>query len=110
MSLDIDAITAQMISDSKNVFTSKWPDVKIYAESELRNFVIHLQELDSWKRDGKISEEDAKAMVNLHKRSMKMVFTSCQVISLVLAEKVVNSAVDKIKNLVNSKLGWQLLE
>jgi len=62
-----------------------------------------------WKTTGEITEEQARVLSRLHQRSMKMVLTALEGISLAMAEKAINSAIDVVRNVVNSAIGWDIL-
>jgi len=68
-----------------------------------------MAEIALWKTTGEITEEQARVLSRLHQRSMKMVLTALEGISLAMAEKAINSAIDVVRNVVNSAIGWDIL-
>lgn len=97
------------ISDAvKLALGEKWDEARDFAESESKKFAQNVAEIAYWNETGKITEEQGKVLLRMHQRSMKMVLTSLEGISLVMAEKAVNAAVDAIGDIVNGLIGWDL--
>lgn len=107
--IDIEEVAKQMIEATKGVFNEKWPEVKKYAESESKKFAANMAEIALWRANNEITEDEAKSLIGLHKRSMKMVFTSLEGISLAMTEKAINAAIDVIRQTVNTAIGLTLL-
>jgi len=107
--IDVDSVAQQMITAAKAVLGEKWPEAKKFAESESRKFAQNMAEIALWKTTGEITEEQARVLSRLHQRSMKMVLTALEGISLAMAEKAINSAIDVVRNVVNSAIGWDIL-
>lgn len=87
----------------------KWEEAKTFAESESKTFGKNIAEIALWKKTGKITEEQGRVLIRMHQRSMKMVLTALEGISLVLAERAINAALDAISDMVNGIIGWKLL-
>ena len=86
----------------------KWEEAQDFAESEAEKFGKNIAEIVLWKETGKISEEQGKVLLRMHQRSMKMVLTALEGISLVMAERAINAAIDAIGDIVNGIIGWDL--
>lgn len=100
----------EKITDAVKVaLGDKWGEAQAFAESESKKFAQNIAEIALWKETGKITEEQGKILLRMHQRSMKMVLTALEGISLVLAEKAINAAIDAIKDIVNGLIGWDLL-
>lgn len=107
--INIEELSKQMLEAAKGVFDEKWPEVKKFAESESKKFVSNMAEIALWKANNEITEDEAKSLTNLHKRSMKMVFTALEGISLAMAEKAINAAIDVIRTAANTAIGFVIL-
>lgn len=107
--INVDDVVRQMLVAAQGVFKEKWPEVKKFAESESRKFVHSMEEIAIWKELGQITEEQAQALSRLHQRSMKMVFTALEGISLAMAEKAINAALDVIRGIINTAIGWAVV-
>ena len=108
-SINVEETSSQMLAAAKAVFADKWPEVEKFAKSETKKFAQNMLEIQKWKHDNEITESEAKSLTKLHQRSMKMVFTALEGISLALAEKAINSALDVVRSAINSAIGWPVL-
>jgi len=108
-SINVEQTTSDMLAAAKLVFGDKWPEVKKFAESESKKFAENMLEIEKWKKDGDISESEAISLSKLHQRSMKMVFTALEGISLAIAEKAINAALDVVRSAVNTAIGWPVI-
>src|SRR5881394_3942731 len=101
MAIDVNNVMQQMLGAAKGVFADKWPEVSAFAESETKKFAQSMAEIEAWAATGKLTQDEAKSLARLHQRSMKMVLTSVEGISLAVAEKAVNAALDIVRGLIN---------
>lgn len=106
---DVKNIIETITGAIKVALGDKWDEAKDFAESEAKKYAQNIAEIALWKETGKITEEQAIVLMRMHKRSMKMVLTALEGISLVLAEKAINAAIDAIAGLVNGLIGWDIL-
>lgn len=105
----VNEIIKKIAEAIKVALGDKWGEAKLFAENESKKFGQNITEIALWKATGKITEEQGKVLLRMHQRSMKMVLTALEGISLVLAEKAINAAVDAIRDMVNGIIGWELL-
>lgn len=108
--IDIDGLKKIIIGSFVKVFAEKWKDVRIFAESESVKFLSNIAEVAAMKASGDISEEQARALLRLHERSMKMVLCAVEGISLVLVERAVNEMIRAIRDMVNKAIGWDIFQ
>lgn len=107
--INIEDVADKMIGAAKNIFKDKWPEVRNFAASETNKFAQSMAEIEAWKARGEITEEQAKALSRLHQRSMKMVYTSLEGISLAIAENAVNAALSAVRKTINTAIGWTVI-
>jgi hypothetical protein len=105
---DVENIIGQITGAVKTALGDKWDEAQVFAESESKKFAQNIAEIALWKETGKISEEQGKVLLRMHQRSMKMVLTALEGISLVMAERAINAAADAITDIVNGIIGWEL--
>jgi hypothetical protein len=105
---DVKNIVAKISAAVKVALGDKWEEAKDFAESESQKFGANIAEIALWEKTGKITREQGKVLMRMHQRSMKMVLTALEGISLVLAEKAINAAIDAIRDIVNGLIGWDL--
>lgn len=102
-------VAGRMVDAAKGVLGDDWPEAKNFVEAESRKFAQSLGEIALWMQEGDIDEEEAAYLAGMHKRSMKMVMTAAKGISLVMAERAINAAIDEVRSTVNGIVGWVLL-
>lgn len=98
-----------MMQAAKSSLGDDWPEARKFVEAESEKYAESLKRIVIWQQKGEIDEEEAHSLLRLHNRSMKMVLTSARGISLKMAERAVNAALDAVRNTVNRAIGWQLL-
>jgi len=101
-------IIGKITNAVKVALGEKWDEAQDFAESESKKFAQNIAEIALWKETGKITEEQGKVLIRMHQRSMKMVLTALEGISLVLAEQAINAAIDAIGDIINGIIGWDL--
>jgi len=107
--INVKEIAKEMVEAAKGVLGEKWPEVKVFAKSESLKFARNMAEIEIWKETGVVTEEQAAALSRLHQRSMKMVLTALEGITLAMAEKAINAAINVIRKTVNTAIGWVIL-
>jgi len=107
--IEIEKVAGLMIEAAKGVLGEKWPEAQNFVSSESMKFARNMAEIEVWKLSGSITEDQAQALTRLHQRSMKMVLTALEGISLAIAEKAINAAIDIVRGTINKAIGWALL-
>ncbi|WP_295393705.1 hypothetical protein [uncultured Thiodictyon sp.] len=107
--INVNDVARQMLVAAEGVFGEKWPEAKNFATSESKTFAQSMADIQTWKGLHQITEEQARALSRLHQRSMKMVFTALEGISLAMAEKAVNGALDAVRRAINTAIGWRVV-
>jgi hypothetical protein len=107
--INVSDVARQMLVAAEGVFKDKWPEVEHFAVSETTKFAQRMADIQVWKGLHQITEEQAQALTRLHQRSMKMVFTALEGISLATAEKAINAALDVVRVVINKAIGWQVI-
>ena len=107
--IDWDELAIKMLEAAKGSLSDSWPQAEQFMKSETKKYLENVAEITAWKAQGSISEEQAQSLMRLHNRSMKMVLTAVEGISLVMAENAINAALDVAREVINSAIGWALL-
>ena len=100
----------KIMSSLKAELQDKWEEAEVFAESESKKFAGNIAEIALWERTGKITKEQSVVLLRMHQRSMKMVLTALEGISLVLAERAINSVIETVGDFVNDLIGWKLFK
>jgi len=101
----LDAIFSTMITAAKGTLQEDWPEAKQFVETATRSFAASAQNIGELRLQG-MSEDDARFLLDLHKRSMKMVMTAARGISLAMAERAINAALTAARALLNQVVGF----
>lgn len=102
-------VAAKITEAVKVALGDKWDEAKAFAESESKKFAVNIAEIALWKETGTITEEQGRVLLRMHQRSMQMVITALEGVSLVLAERAINAAIDAVADIVNGMVGWDLI-
>jgi hypothetical protein len=109
MPLDTKQIGKDMIVAVAEVFDKEWPEIKEYAEDELKDFARVLGRISARYAAGKITEENARAMVSGQIKAMEIVFLAVEGLGILMVEAAINSAIDVVRTAVNKAIGFGLL-
>ena len=109
MPTDVGQIIGQMGAKAAQVFSSKWPDVRQYAEKEFADFANSVAMIDEMYSKGEITEERAQAHMRMQINSMIPVFIAIEGISLLMAEEAINAALSVVSGVINTAIGFKLL-
>jgi hypothetical protein len=102
-------IGKNMLTAAKGELTSKWIEVKPYAEKEVKAFTENLKFITKLKAEGKINEKQALLYVDIQKSSMRIVLLTIEGLGIVSVENAINAAINSVKESVNTAIGWSIL-
>lgn len=109
MSLDVSQIRKDMIAAARGVFDQKWPEVKEYAEYELKDLARVLGRISSRHAQGKITEERAKSLIRAQIKSMEIVLLAVEGMGILMVEAAINAVIEAVRTTVNRSIGFPLL-
>lgn len=109
MSIDKNEVFQKMVEAAKGVFADKWPQTQEYAESEARIFTERFATIAKLRLEGKITERRAKLHVEFQKDAWETVLLAVEGLSQLLVEEALNAALDAVKDVVNTAVGFALL-
>lgn len=109
MPIDTTKLAKDMVVAASGVFNDTWPSVKDYAESELKDFAENLVDISARLAAGRLSEDNAKAMVRAQVKSVEIVLLAVQGIGILMAESAVNAALDVARTTINTSIGFALI-
>ena len=109
MSLDIDAITKDMIAAAKGVVDDRWPTTREYFESESKMYAQRLASIAKMFNDGLISEKRAKEHVEFQNEAWQTTLEAVKGLSQLVVEQALNAAIKVIRDAVNTAIGFALL-
>ena len=106
---DLNTLVQEMVKAAGNVLKDKWPSVRDYATREFEKLIREFMYIQEMKNQGKITEEHARILIEMHKLAARNVILTSETIGIVAAEKALNAAINIIKDTVNTAIGWTLL-
>jgi predicted deacylase len=109
MALDVRTLIDPMLAAIKPVVGKGWSDVRDYAEGEAEKMALTLAKITDLRTSGKIDEQQAQALLEMQKHSMRMVLLTVEGIGLITAQNAINAALGAVRTVVNSSIGFGLL-
>lgn len=107
--VNVEELAAKMLEAAKNVFSSKWPEAKDYAESEFKKIAESVAFIEAQCALGVMNKEKAKLHLNMQKNASKMMLLCLEGLGLLTVEKAINAALAAVKDTVNTALGFAIL-
>ena len=107
--LDFSSIFNAMLKAAKDSLADKWPAVEELGTSSFKSLAQELIDIEMLRLNNKITDEQARLLLDMNKGTLKIVLLSIEGIGLVAAEEAINAALNAVKNVVNTALGFVLL-
>lgn len=109
MSLDLNAIAKAMGTAFLGSLKKDVPGIKTYAEEEAKKFAQSLAMIEALKIAGKIDKAEAKLHLEIQKNATRTVFLTVKGLGIITVENAINAALNAVKGMVNTALGFVLL-
>jgi len=113
--IDLNQVVPAMVTAAGDVLGEKWPIVKDYAAVELekikKTFVLieTLKQKPNTEPDQKISDDDARILLEMQKNTARAVMLSLEGMSLLIVEAAIKAALDVVSTSINTAVGFALL-
>lgn len=107
--INVQELASKMLDAAKNVFASKWPEAKDYAESEFKKIAEAVAFIETQRAIGEMSDEKAKLHLDMQKNAAKMMLLCLEGLGLIAVEQAINAALAAVKETVNTALGFAIL-
>lgn len=109
MALRASTLVKKMLAAAKGEVAEKWPEVKVYAETEAKKLAQTLVMIEKLKVSGRITKKQAEILLDMQKQTSRVVLLTIEGLSLLAAEAAVNAAIKSIRDAVNDTIGWKLI-
>lgn len=109
MAIDVSDIFQKMLQAAADSLEGKWPSIKDFAETEVKNLAETLALIVRLKTEGKITEEQAQLHLQIQKNTTRMVLLTAEGLALLAVEAAINAALNVVKETVNSAIGFALI-
>jgi hypothetical protein len=107
--MDFSSLLPDMLNAAKAPLAKEWTKAQPYAEQQLESFIQSIERIVLLKQDGSISEEQAKLLISMHKRSMITVLLTVKGLGLLAIESAINAALGVARDTINTAIGWKIL-
>src|SRR5689334_21706001 len=105
MALDISAITKEMLGAALPILASGGEKAVEYAEAQFKKIALQIVSIGEDYATGKLTEDGAKALLEMQENSTKIVLLTVEGLSLIVVEEAINAALSVVKGVVNTALG-----
>jgi len=109
MGLDLDKIAKDMFVAAFGVLKERAPKMRTIVEAEFKKVAQTLVLVESELAAGELSHEEAALLIDMQKSATRSVLLMSQGLSLLLAERAINTALDVVRAAVNTAAGVKIL-
>jgi hypothetical protein len=109
MALKVSDIFSDMLSAARESFADSWPKVRDYARPEMKKLAQSLVDITRLAAQGKVNKQQAKALLNIHANTAKMVMLTVEGLGLIAVENAINAAFKAAADAVNAAAGLKIL-
>jgi len=109
MSVNVDDLLSKMLAAAQGVLSDKWPEVKDYAETELKGVADGIALVEKLHLAGSITDEQARLLLEMKKNTARTVLLAIEGLGILVVEQALNAALNVVKETVNGALHFALL-
>lgn len=109
MSLNVEEMAAAMFAAFQETLSEKWPEVKEYAEAEAKKLAENFVLIEKLYVTNQINKRQAELHRDIQNNATRAVLLAIEGLGLLAVEEAINSALDVLKDTVNTALGFDLL-
>ena len=102
-------LVAKMVGAAKASLGRDWSKARTFAEPELDRLARSLVTIGQLAADGTINQQEAAALLDIHKNTTRMVILTVEGLGLLAVENAINAALGSVKDTLNTALGITLL-
>lgn len=109
MSINVNDLLGDMLEAAKGVLSDKWPEIKDYAETELKGIAEGIVLVEKLHLANAVTDEQAKLLFEMKKNTAKIVLLSIEGLGILAVEQAINAALDVVRDAVNGALDFTLI-
>jgi len=109
MAIDVEKLGKDMFEAAFGVLKARAPKIKILAEGEFKKIAQTMLTIEAELAAGEITRDEAALLVEMQKSATRSVLLMSEGMSLIVAERAINSALDVGRAAVNTATGVKLL-
>ena len=107
--VDFDKAATDALAAAKAVLTSDWSKVEDIVKNIAQSMVNDAVFLEKKKLSGEYNENDAKVFMEDQKTVARIRLRSVAIVTLQLAERILNAISDVFRTAINKAIGWTVL-
>jgi hypothetical protein len=109
MALDLQSLTASMLTAAKGPLEADWKTVQPYAQTQFTNIAQQIVDIEAQLAEGTITQAQASLLLDMQKNASRAVLLTVEGIGLLAAQDAINAALGAISAAVNGALKFPLL-
>jgi hypothetical protein len=109
MAIKVEDLVGPMIGAARNSLAQDWPKAEAYSEMEFRKLAQSLADIAALIAAGKVNEQQAVALLNVHKNTTLMVLLTIEGLGVIAVENAINAALNAVAGVVNTAAGVALI-
>jgi len=109
MAINVGDLLSEMAVVAEHAFAQKWPEIREFAQTELKGIAESIALIERLNLAGQISEEQAKLLLQMKKNTATIVLLTLEGLGIIAVEAAINAALGVIKDTVNEALDFALL-
>jgi len=109
MAIDTGALTNQMFNAAFGVLKGKTPSIGTFVRGECAKIAQTFATIESGVQAGEISAEEASVLLDMQRSATRTVLLSAEGLGMLVVEQAINAALDVVKSVVNTALGFALI-
>lgn len=109
--INTDQLLKAMLHAAARVLQQRWPAAREYADMEFRKLLIQAAHIKKLRAQKKITEGEAKLLMDLQRNAMRSVFLTLEGLGIVTVEAAIQAALSVVRDAVNKAIGggWRVL-
>lgn len=107
--INVSEIASDMLKAALPELTTGGNSAKNYAELEFKKIAMQVKFIGEMLAQGKLTEEEAKALLQMQVNSTKILMLTLEGLSLIVVEKAINAALGVVRDTVNTVLKFPLV-
>jgi len=109
MSFDVSTVLTTMLKAAEGELGKSWKTVQPFAKIQFQNIAQTIASIREEVDAGTINKKQAKYLLSIQKHATTSAMLAVEGLGIVAAENAINSALDAVKGMVNTAIGFTLL-
>jgi hypothetical protein len=107
--INVEDLLQKMLAAAAGPFKQQWPNVKDYAQTELKKIAESIAFIEAQAALGQMTPEQAKLHLDIQKNASRMVLLTIEGLGILTVEAAINAALAVVKEAVNTALKFPLI-